>query len=84
MPATVFRSRGLKRAEAKCDTSYQPGDIATFRKSEKDRPRAGTGYRLDALAKTGSVRLFSDKGKAHEWQPAGWDSARAEVFVEVE
>ncbi|WP_183129180.1 ATP-dependent RecD-like DNA helicase [Sphingomonas sp. PP-F2F-G114-C0414] len=85
MVATVLESRGLTRAEAKRAASYQPGDIVAFRKSEKGRPRAGIGYRVEAVeAERGTVRLVPDKGKAHDWQPARWGSAQAEAFVEVE
>ncbi len=55
--ATVLEPRGLTRAEAKRATSYQPGDVVTFREQEKGRPRPGTGYRVDAeTAPCGSCR----------------------------
>lgn len=85
MVACVLEPRGLTRAEARLTASYQPGDIVAFRKSEKGRPRAGIGYRVEAVdAERGTVRLVPDKGKAHDWQPARWGSAQAEAFVEVE
>ncbi len=85
MVATVLEPRGLSRAEARLAASYQPGDIVAFRKSEKGRPRAGIGYRVEAVdAEAGTVRLVPDKGKAHDWQPARWGSAQAKAFVEVE
>lgn len=85
MVATVLEPRGLTRAEARLAASYQPGDIVAFRKSEKGRPRAGIGYRVEAVdAERGTLRLVPDKGKAHDWQPARWGAAQAEAFVEVE
>jgi hypothetical protein len=85
MVATILEPRGLTRAEARLAASYQPGDIVAFRKSEKGRPRAGIGYRVEAVdAEAGTVRLVPDKGKAHDWQPARWGGAQAEAFVEVE
>lgn len=85
MVARVLEPRGLTRAEARLAASYQPGDIVAFRKSEKGRPRAGIGYRVEAVdAECGTVRLVPAKGKAHDWQPARWGAAQAEAFVEVE
>lgn len=83
--ATVLESRGLTRAEAKRADSYQPGDIVTFRKSEKGKPRPGKGYRVDAVnTQTGTVMLIpDDKGRAHNWQPARWGADQAEAFTEV-
>lgn len=85
MVATILEPRGLTRTEARLASSYQPGDIVAFRKSEKGRPRAGISYRVEAVdADAGTVRLVPAKGKAHDWQPARWGSAQAEAFVEVE
>ena len=62
-----------------------PGDIVAFRKSEKGRPRAGIGYRVEAVeSERGTVRLVPERGKAHDWQPARWGSAQVEAFIEVE
>lgn len=85
MVARVLEPRGLTRAEARLATSYQPGDIVAFRKSEKGRPRAGIGHRVEAVdAERGTVRLVPERGKAHDWQPARWGSVQTEAFVEVE
>ncbi|MET4898979.1 AAA family ATPase [Sphingomonadaceae bacterium jetA1] len=85
MVARVLEPRGLTRTEARLATSYQPSDIVAFRKSEKGRPRAGIGYRVESVdAESGAVRLVPDKGKTHDWQPARWGAAQAEAFVEVE
>jgi conjugative relaxase-like TrwC/TraI family protein len=83
--ATILESRGLARAQAKQADSYQPGDIVTFRQSEKGRPRPGKGYRVEAVdTTTGTVRLVPDKGRAHDWQPARWGADVAEAFTQVE
>ena len=83
--AAVLESRGLTRAQARQAESYQSGDLVTFRQSEKGRPRAGKGYRVDAVdTTTGTVRLVPDKGRAHDWQPARWGADQAEAFTEVE
>lgn len=82
--ATVLEPRGLTRAEAKRATSYTPGDIVTFRKGAKGKPRPGTGYRIDSVdAQTGTVRIVPPKGKPHDWQPARWGGDHAEAFAEV-
>jgi hypothetical protein len=71
--ATVPEPRELTRAEARVATSYQPGDIVAFRKSEKGRSRAGVGPRWKvADAERGTVRLVPEHGKAQYWQPARW------------
>jgi len=83
--ATVLEPRGLSRAEAKRAISYTPGDIVTFRKGDKGKPRPGIGYRIDGVdAQTGTVRLVPQKGKPHDWQPARWGGDHAEAFSEVE
>jgi hypothetical protein len=54
MVARVLEPRGLTRAEARPAASYEPGDIVAFRKSEKGRPRAGIGSRVEGVdAETG-------------------------------
>lgn len=63
----------------------------TFHKSEKGRPRAGVGHRVEAVdPATGTVRLLPDKRprqraepKPVDWQPARWGADVAEAFVEV-
>lgn len=89
--ATVLEPRGLTRAEAHEARSYQPGDIVTFRKSEKGRPRAGIGHRVEAVdTATGTVRLMPEvpakraAPRPIDWQPARWGADVAEAFVEVE
>ena len=80
----MLEPRGLTRPEAARVTSYQPGDIVTFRKREKGRPRPGTDYRVEAVdTETGTVRLVPLKGRPHDWQPARRGSAQAEAFSEV-
>lgn len=89
--ATVLEARGLTRAEAREARSYQPGDIVTFRRSEKGRPRAGIGHRVEAVdAATGTVRLIPEaptKRRAaprpFDWKPARWGADVAEAFIEV-
>ena len=85
--ATVLEPQGLTRAEAAQARSYTPGDIVTFRKSTKGKPRPGVGYRVEAVdAQAGTVRLVppNPKAKTHDWKPARWGSAYAEAFAEVE
>lgn len=90
--ATVLEPRGLTRAEAREARSYQPGDLVTFRKSEKGRPRAGVGHRVEAVdVATGTVRLMPEVPAKRrtapqpiDWQPACWGADVAEAFVEVE
>jgi ATP-dependent exoDNAse (exonuclease V) alpha subunit len=92
MVATVLEPRDLTRPQARLATSYRPGDIVTFRKSEKGRPRAGIGHRVEAVdAATGTVRLLPDKRarqrtdpKPVDWQPARWGADAAEAFTEVQ
>jgi hypothetical protein len=81
-----LRSRGRPHPHpAGQADSYLPGDIVTFRQSEKGRPRPGKGYRVDAVnAQTGTVRLVPHKGRAHDWQPARWGAYQAEAFTEVQ
>lgn len=89
--ASVLKSRDLTRPQARLATSYRPNDIVTFRKSEKGRPRAGIGLRVEAVdAATGTVRLLPDKRprqssepKPVYWQPARWGADVAEAFTEV-
>ncbi len=60
--ASVLEPRGLTRAQARLATSYQPGDIVTFRKGGKGRPRAGVGHRVEAVdPATGTARLMPEK-----------------------
>lgn len=83
--ATVLEPRGLSRAEAKRATSYTPGDVVTFRKGAKGKPRPGIDYRIEAVdAEAGTVRLVPERGKTHDWQPARWGGDHAEAFAEVE
>ncbi len=83
--AAVLEPRGLSRAEAKRATSYTPGDIVTFRKGSKGKPRPGIGYHIEAVdAEAGTVRLVPQRGKPHDWQPARWGGDHAEAFREVE
>ncbi len=85
LTATVLEPRGLSRAEAKRATSYTPGDIITFRKGAKGKPRPGIGYRIEAVdAEAGTVRLVPERGKNHNWKPARWGADHAEAFAEVE
>lgn len=91
MVATVLESRDLTRPQARLATSYRPGDIVTFRKAERGRPRAGVGHRVEAVdTATGTVRLRPDKRprqraepKTVDWQPARWGADVAEAFTEV-
>ena len=91
MVASVLESRDFTRPQARLATSYRPGDIVVFRKTEKGRPRAGIGHRVEAVdAATGTVRLRPDKrprqraeSKPVDWQPARWGADVAEAFVEV-
>lgn len=91
MVATVLESRDLTWPQARLATSYRPGDIVVFRKSEKGRPRAGVGHRVESVdTATGTVRLLPDKRprqrtepKPIDWQPARWGADDAEAFVEV-
>ena len=91
MVASVLESRDLTRPQARLATSYRPGDIVVFRKSEKGRPRAGIGHRVEAVdAATGTVRLLPDKRARQcteprpvNWQPARWSADVAEAFTEV-
>lgn len=63
--ATVLEPHGLTRAEAAQARSYTPGDIVTFRKSAKGKPRPGVGYRVEAVdAQAGTVRLVPPNPKA--------------------
>lgn len=84
--ATILESRGLTRAQARQADSYQPGDIVTFRQSEKGRPRPGKGYRIETVdTDTGTVRLVPDKEGPRPRLAAGPLGAdQAEVFTEVE
>ncbi len=92
MIATVLESRDLTQSQARRAASYRPGDIVTFRKSDRGRPRAGVGHRVEAIdTATGTVRLVPDKGarqraepKPIDWQPARWGADAAETFTEVE
>ena len=83
--ATVLEPCGLTRAEAGQATSYAPGQIVTFRKGGRGKPRPGIGYHVDQVdADRGSVRLIGPKDKAIDWQPARWGADQAEAFVERE
>lgn len=92
MVAAVLESRDLTRPQARLATSYRPGDIVTFRKSEKGHPRAGIGHRVEAVdPATGTVRLIPDKRarqrtdpKPVDWQPARWGADAAEAFTEAQ
>jgi len=66
------RTRGLTRAVARLAASYQPGDIIAHRRSDRGRPRVGMSYKVESAdAERCTMRLVPDKGKAHDWKPAG-------------
>lgn len=72
---------GFTRAEAGQAASYQRGQIVTFRKGAKGKPRPGIGYRVDQVdAETGAVRLIGPQDKAITWHPARWGADQAEAF----
>lgn len=95
MPLKDVQIRSLRPTDkifsARLATSYQPGDIVTFRKGGKGRPRAGAGHRVEAVdPATGTVRLMPEKSakaraapKPIGWQPARWGADVAEAFTEV-
>ena len=83
--ATVLEPCGFTRAEAQRAASYQPGQVVTFRKGGRGKPRPGIGYRVDQVDDdAGSVRLIGPKDKAIGWRPARWGADVAEAFTEVE
>lgn len=87
MAGCVLEPHGLTRAEAAQARSYTPGDIVTFRKGTKGKPRPGVGYRVEtADPEAGTVRLVppNPKARTHDWKPAHWGSIHAEAFAEVE
>jgi hypothetical protein len=66
--ATVLEPRGLPCANAGLIASYQPGDIVALRKFDQGHPRAGIGYRVEAVDdERGTARLVPGNVNAHDW-----------------
>lgn len=82
--ATVLEGRDLGMAERKRALNYTPGDVVVFRKAYPHKGIAtATTYRIAGTdAKT--VRLTDPRGKAIDWKPGLWGSAKVEAFAEVE